>query len=87
MATLISYESSGGSKGRCDAKCYDAEGPECECVCGGENHRKGLQKAVDNTNKLAQTWVDRYKQAHQGETTIVKLPHFQIPLPWPDAAS
>jgi hypothetical protein len=35
MVTLISYQSSGGDQGRCDAKCYDAREPDCDCICGG----------------------------------------------------
>jgi len=61
MVTLISYQSSGGDQGRCDAKCYDAHEAECDCICGGRNHRVGLQQATDNTRELAQSWIDRAK--------------------------
>lgn len=37
MTTLISYQSPGGEQGRCDAKCYNAWGPECHCICQGGN--------------------------------------------------
>jgi hypothetical protein len=61
MVTLISYQSSGGDQGRCDAKCYEADHPDCDCICGGRNHGAGLQQAVDNTRELAQSWIDRAK--------------------------
>lgn len=45
MTTLI--QTHGGD--RCDARCYDARGPDCSCVCGGRNHGKGLQAALEQT--------------------------------------
>jgi hypothetical protein len=38
--TLISAFNSDGCIGRCDAKCHDAEEPECHCICGGHYHGK-----------------------------------------------
>jgi len=37
---------------RCDAKCYDAQHPDCDCLCGGRNHGAGLQKAMQNTREI-----------------------------------
>lgn len=28
------------SNHRCDARCVNSKGPNCECSCGGENHGK-----------------------------------------------
>ena len=59
MTTLIAvYDGDGRCVGRCDAKCYNAEEPECQCVCGGRNHGKGLQQALDNTREwlLEELW-------------------------------
>lgn len=50
--TLISVYNSEGLVGRCDAKCYSASEPDCDCICGGRNHRAGLQQALDNTAEL-----------------------------------
>lgn len=36
----------------CDSKCYNAEGPDCQCACGGRNHGKGLDKAIENTKEM-----------------------------------
>lgn len=41
MGTLIAVYDSYGCAGRCDARCYDAQGPDCKCICGGANHGVG----------------------------------------------
>jgi hypothetical protein len=46
--------------GRCDAKCYDAKEPDCDCICGGKNHGAGLHQARDNTRELAEGWLKEY---------------------------
>jgi len=47
MVALI--ERVGGGKGDsvCNAVCYDAKDEVCRCVCGGLNHGKGLQGALE----------------------------------------
>ena len=60
--TLITVGNSDGIVGRCDAKCYNAHHPDCDCICGGKNHGAGLQQAMDNTRALAESWVDAYAQ-------------------------
>lgn len=60
MSTLIAVYNSEGCVGRCDAKCYDALHPECDCVCGGRNHGAGRAAATENTRALAAEWVERY---------------------------
>ena len=46
MATLISQYSGGGHcQGRCDARCHDAKGDVCRCICGGRFHGKGFAQA------------------------------------------
>jgi len=52
VTTLISQRIGDGNERRCDAKCYGAGGPDCDCLCGGINHGKGLQAALDNTADL-----------------------------------
>ena len=51
MSALITVSNSEGVVGQCDAKCYDAQLPECDCICGGLNHGAGLEAAKDNTTK------------------------------------
>ncbi len=53
MTTLISVSNTSGEARRCDAKCYGATGPICDCVCGGVNHGAGIRVAFDNTRALA----------------------------------
>jgi hypothetical protein len=37
---------------RCDARCYNAKGGKCNCICGGRNHCAGEQKALDNVRTM-----------------------------------
>ncbi len=63
MTTLIAVYTNDGCVGRCDAKCYNATHPDCDCICGGRNHGAGLDQAVENTTELAERWLDDYHQA------------------------
>lgn len=62
MMTLISWQTSGGDQGRCDAKCYEAKEEDCTCICGGRNHGAGLDQALDNTREMAQSWIEHAGQ-------------------------
>ncbi len=68
MTTLISCQSSGGDQGRCDAKCYNAWGPECHCICQGGNHGLGRQQAIANTRELAESWLEQARASGQDIT-------------------
>jgi hypothetical protein len=57
MSTLLSVHGSEGLIGRCDAKCYDAKEPGCDCVCGGKNHGAGLKQAMVNTELYSAEWI------------------------------
>jgi hypothetical protein len=70
MTTLISYQSSGGDQGRCDAKCYDAHEDECDCICGGRNHSAGKEQALDNTRELAESWLEQVRANGQDITHV-----------------
>ena len=58
--TLITVYKSKGSTRRCTAKCYDAANEKCSCVCGGLNHGKGQQIAVENTEKSTSELSEKY---------------------------
>jgi hypothetical protein len=58
VTTLIAVYNSDGCVGRCDAKCYNAWGPECHCICQGANHGVGRQEAIGNTRELAESWLE-----------------------------
>lgn len=47
MTTIMMRKNKDGKiTGRCDARCYNAKGKKCKCICGGCNHRKGINKAI-----------------------------------------
>jgi hypothetical protein len=58
--TLIAVYTSDGCEGRCDAKCYNAKEPACDCICRGMNHGAGVQRAIDNTRLMAEAWLEKY---------------------------
>lgn len=60
MTTLMSVYNSSGCVGRCDAKCYDAKGEHCDCICGGANHWIGKKAAVNN---IRDHFVNNVKEA------------------------
>lgn len=52
MTTAIAVYDSEGVVGRCDAKCHNAQSPECDCICGGRLHGVGADRAVaENTRQ------------------------------------
>jgi hypothetical protein len=61
--TLIAVYTSEGCTGRCDAKCYEAQEPYCDCVCGGLNHDAGLTVAIGNTRLHAEVMIEKYAGA------------------------
>jgi hypothetical protein len=69
MATLIAVYSGIDHRGRricvgrCDAKCYLSKHDNCDCICGGKNHKKGLDRAVENTRDSAEEWLLKYAKA------------------------
>jgi hypothetical protein len=75
MTTLIAVYNSDGCVGRCDAKCYNAKGDKCECICGGANHGVGLKQADANTQKMAEKWIEEWNATHP-DTVAIQLPLF-----------
>ena len=61
MPVLISFEKEDGLKGHCDERCYNAKGPDCSCICCGQNHGKGYESAVANTNANFSAMVDAFE--------------------------
>jgi hypothetical protein len=58
MVILIADPSTEGDAVQCDARCYNAKRPRCECICGGDNHGVGFEQAVDNTRDLVEAWKE-----------------------------
>ena len=50
MTTLITARKRDGTTRRCDAKCHNARGRTCHCICGGINHGISHQPALTNIN-------------------------------------
>ena len=67
MTVLIEVRTNGTVIGRCDAKCYQAQHTQCECICGGHNHGAGLQQAKTNTHELGEKWIEQWQQEHPGQ--------------------
>lgn len=78
MVTLLAVYDSDGCVGRCDARCYDATSPECECICGGANHGAGLNQAAENTREMVEEWLEDYRQKHDFDR--VEVPEVQLSL-------
>ena len=66
MTALIAVYTGDGCAGRCDAKCYNAWGPECRCICQGGNHGVGRQEAIDNTREQAESWLEHAEAGRRG---------------------
>jgi hypothetical protein len=58
VTALIAVFTGDGCVGRCDAKCYNAWGPECHCICRGGNHGAGKQEAIATTREMAGSWLE-----------------------------
>ena len=58
MTSLVSIYRLDGLIGRCDARCYNAQQPHCDCVCNGKNHGRGIQVAAQNTINEAADWLE-----------------------------
>jgi hypothetical protein len=58
MTALITAYTGDGCVGRCDAKCYNAWGPECHCICQSANHGAGRQEAIENTRELGESLLE-----------------------------
>lgn len=66
MTTLIEQRDGNGRLIRsCDARCYNAKGPKCRCVCDSVNHGVGLMEAKAWT-KLCSIYLK--EQAPAGHT-------------------
>lgn len=46
--TIITMSQNGKTR-RCDARCYNAKGSKCTCICGGRNHGVGLNRAINQS--------------------------------------
>jgi len=52
MTTYMTWETAGGKKGRCDAKCHNARGQKCRCMCRGNLHGSAIGKTPEEARRL-----------------------------------
>lgn len=48
-----------GSRRMCNARCYNAKGEHCACICGSINHGIGYDAAIANMDKAAQALIEK----------------------------
>jgi hypothetical protein len=53
MQSVIVFSKSGRNNRRCDSTCHNAKGEDCNCICNGKNHGKGLEVAQRNARRIA----------------------------------
>lgn len=78
MATLIRVKFGNKKIRRCDARCYNAVGEKCKCVCNGKNHGGGIIAAIDKMNTVKKHVNKQYKHATATYTTMI--PAMQLDL-------
>lgn len=76
--TLISTHNSDGCTGRCDAKCYNATEEACDCCCGGMNHGKGLQTAMELTSQYAEKVIENWEAEHPEEKIEIEPQQLEL---------
>jgi hypothetical protein len=81
MATLVSLYNSDGCIGRCDARCYNATGRKCECICDGRNHGRGLAIARETTEREWEQWVARRTPSDDPASVWFRLGTGLVALP------
>ncbi|MCK4298970.1 MAG: hypothetical protein KAX80_05525 [Planctomycetes bacterium] len=81
MTTLITAYNKSGCIGRCDAKCYNAKGAVCRCICGGKNHGVGLQRAIANLGAIK---IESYGKWLDSKGPVQRPVMFKKQLPFAD---
>ena len=81
MTSLISVAIAGKKRPRtCNAACYNAKHPRCECVCEGINHQAGLETAVGNTRDLMGVFLNIHKEVRFADS-VLQMSLDEIPKP------
>ena len=82
VATLMWWGNSEGVKGRCDAKCHGAAGPDCDCMCGGAFHgTRHQQGGVEQTVEVHMSEIyEAAKQRAKAEGLQIHLGEPQLRL-------
>ena len=80
MAVLMELRINGRIVARCTDVCFEAKNPRCKCICGGNNHGKGYNAAVENTLREADEWLARWREEHGGMDPEVEVTNGQMAL-------
>jgi len=83
LTTLLSVYNGKRCIGRCDAKCHNAIGPRCVCICGGRNHGIGAAKAQEAkweiTEQDIQEWLKGVDPEDNGHRVVRQPVLFALP--------
>lgn len=52
MATVLKLKFASGKIIRCDARCHNAKGDKCTCICDGTNRGVGFRQAILNSRTI-----------------------------------
>ena len=73
MTLIAIYNTDKKMIGRCDARCYNAKGEDCSCVCClGINHGKGYDEARKNTSEQGERLAREYEVSHPEARVVIK---------------
>lgn len=70
--TLIAIYKDDKCVGRCDARCYNAKGEVCHCICQRTNHGKGYDEARANTDKRGQELAKAFEAENPDKVVKIK---------------
>lgn len=82
MATLVAVIVGDRIVARCDSRCYDGKTPPetCKCLCGGENHGVGLERAIANASRSASRWKRHWQAAHPDLAAVATFKVYRYTL-------
>ena len=63
MSIIMKVYHHGVLLGQCDAKCYDSLNPSCKCVCYGDHHGVGRNRAVEKLREKKSGWRATYRES------------------------
>jgi hypothetical protein len=73
MVLISAVDNEGKTVRKCDARCYNAKGKDCTCVCGGRNHGIGFEAAKEKTLNEADAITFEHKEKHADLEVKIKV--------------
>ena len=75
MTTIITHKNKDNkTTNRCDARCYNAKGKKCKCICAGHNHGKGINEAI----LFASSHEELLKELYESDEILIHQGQLQI---------